>query len=161
MKTMRITENTITRINKVTEDLIVEAREIIMKEAKPENCMNIEKDTCNEIIQNTMDAIDKLVKDYNITYAKVNVWNKDEANPVNIDKSFISVLHDYYTDSYFDIKKKTRCEQLINRIHRLVDEVKVLIWNADRTAEMEGAEETNESTRYEEIKATEIRKMEV
>lgn len=158
MKTMRITERTIERINKVTEDLINEARGIINEEAKPENCMNIDKDTCNEIIKNTMEAIDKLINDYNLTHAKVNVWNKSESRPENVDKEFIEVLHDYYGDSYFEIKKKTRCDQLINRIYRLVDEVKVLIGNANRTAEMEGVEDTNESSRGEEkMKAKEMR----
>lgn len=152
MKTMKITENTIERINKVTEELIEEAREIISNIAKPENCLTISKEESNEIIQNTMEAIDKLIRDYNLTNAKVNVWNRSESNPNMIDKEFIEVLHEYYKDSYFDIKKKTRYDQLINRIYRLIDEVKVLISNANRIAEMEGVEDTNESTRYEENK---------
>lgn len=163
MKTMKITENTIERINKVTDELIGEARGIISNIAKPENEMTISKEESNAIIKDAMEAIDKLIRDYNLTNAKVNVWNGNESNPAMEDKEFIEVLHGYYKDTYFNIKKKTRCDQLINRIYRLVDEVKVLISNANRIAEMEGVEDTNESTRYEEnqevtnMKAKEIK----
>lgn len=138
MKYVRIEERTQSRVKEVMEELETKARVIVYSH----EAMEIDKAVCQNIIRYTFKAIIKVVNDYKLADSAVSVWDNDTVNPANIDVTFLNELWDYRTQDYFIIKRKTRKDQLMNRIHGLVDYVYLLMENADRTAEERLAQET-------------------
>lgn len=133
MKYVRIEENTQARVKEVMDELRAEARGLIYQNG----CTERDKDYCNNLLNDVMGAIVKVIKDYGLDTCAVTVWNKDTVNPGNIDKNLIDVMWDYRAESKFIIKRKMTGYNLMNRVHELLDYVNYLIWTADRTAEME------------------------
>lgn len=133
MKYVRIEENTQARVKVVMEELVEEARGLIYQNG----CTERDKDYCNNLLNDVMGAIVKVIKDYGLDTCAVTVWNKDTVNPGNIDRKLIDVMWDYRAEAQFIIKRKMRGYNLMNRVHKLVDYVNYLIWSADRTAELE------------------------
>lgn len=78
---------------------------------------------------------------------RVNVWNRDEKNPMNIDRLLIEEFWDA-TEKEEDIKRKIRC--LNERLYRIIDEVEILLETARRTAEMEEEEAQAQETETQE-----------
>lgn len=155
MKYVRIEENTQARVKVVMEELVEEARGLIYQNG----CTERDKDYCNNLLNDVMGAIVKVIKDYKLDTCAVTVWNKDTVNPGNIDKDLIDVMWDYRAEAQFIIKRKMTGYNLMNRVHKLVDYVNYLIWSADRTAELEQETHTQETetpqepiTNYDEEK---------
>lgn len=148
MKYVRIEENTQARVKVVMEELVEEARGLVYQNG----CTERDKDYCNNLLNDVMGAIVKVIKDYKLDTCAVTVWNRDTVNPGNIDKDLIDAMWDYRAEAQFIIKRKTTGYNLMNRVHKLVDYVNYLIWTADRTAELEQETEAQqeENTETEE-----------
>lgn len=150
MKYVRIEENTKARVKVVMEELVEEARGLIYQNG----CIERDKDYCNNLLNDVMGSIVKVIKDYGLDTCAVTVWNKDTVNPGNIDRDLIDVMWDYRAEAQFIIKRKMTGYNLMNRVHKLVDYVNYLIYTADRTAEMEEeaqTQKTQEKTETQEV----------
>ena len=145
MKYVRIEETRRIAVEKAMTKVLEETRAYV----KTVEEMEITKYDCNTIINDFFYDITRIIEENDLAEVAVTVWNKDTVNPKNIDRKLIDVMWDYRAEAYFIIKKKTRRDQLMNRLYRLVDYVKILMAGADRVGEMEGTEVTNENSRYE------------
>lgn len=146
MKYVRIEENTQNRVKEVMDELREEARGLIYQNG----CTERDKNYCNNLLNDVMGAIVKVIKDYKLDTCAVTVWNRDTVNPGNIDKDLIDAMWDYRAESKFIIKRKMTGYNLMNRVHELLDYVNYLICTADRTAELE--QETQKTQEEETMK---------
>lgn len=133
MKYVRIEETTRIAVEKAMTKALEEARAYVMRVES----MELTKEDCNCLINDFFGNIVHIIEENDLAEVAVEVWNKDTVNPANIDRKLIDVMWDYRAESYFIIKKKTRRDQIINRLYRLCDELDVLLVTADRTGEME------------------------
>lgn len=133
MKYVRIEETRRIAVEKAMTKALEEARAYIYSGES----MEMTKDDCNCLINDFFGNIVHIIKENDLAEVAVEVWNKDTVNPGNIHRKLIDVMWDYRAEAYFIIKKKTRRDQIINRLYRLCDELDVLLVTADRTGEME------------------------
>lgn len=133
MKYVRIEETRKIAVEKAMTKALEEARAYVLRVES----MELTKEDCNCLINDFFGNIVHIIEENDLAEVAVEVWNKDTVNPANIDRKLIDVMWDYRAESYFIIKKKTRRDQILNRLYRLCDELDVLLVTADRTGEME------------------------
>lgn len=133
MKYVRIEETRRIAVEKAMTKALEEARAYVYCVES----MELTKDDCNCLINDFFGNIVHIIEENDLAEVAVEVWNKDTVNPANIDRKLIDVMWDYRAENYFIIKKKTRRDQIINRLYRLCDYLDVLLITADRTGEME------------------------